>query len=756
MNQKDLLVALDALLVAKGRAEVFSVLDRLYSLDSGKAVNWRPLGDRESNFATVHLTANPEVSLVERITNSIDATFERLAEETPELKKIRSPREFSEKALGFEGGVIADSIKRRKKTVAMESGVDVILWDGDAPESPTIEIVDSGIGLTKEEIPETILSLNQSNKITKWYLMGRFGQGGSTAFAFTEFSVLISRKFSDNNELSFTVVKFQPPAHDEKDGKYVYLVNSLDNFPLSVKVEGKKLLDSLNFNTLVRHINYRIGKQNLLSLYGKLQYYLFDPVLPFKIVNQQVGAYQERLRRIYGSRDRLNRSDLVEHKSEIQVPSSEVDYGTIVIRYWLFKRKTDPAQKMTFIDPDYPIVVTYYGQSHSVLPRRFLSECQLPYLQKDLVVQIDCDMVNDVGRRALFPSTRESVTSEGSAIIKKMIVEILSNSRQLKELNRQREEEFLSEGFTKEKDEMRRNLAEMINRILPGRIALRGGNKGEGDKKPVSPESITEPPLEQEIKVEYVPSKDFPTFIKIMNKASPILFRPNQTVRIEILSDSPNGFLSSNQAYFSLGDEADKYLTISYFQKDFHYGRIFVATRVKDKAPLFTKFDFEIRLNCLGVSAEKVVLKDGRPAIVEEPLLKKEKPSNIQTDAPYIEVVDRNHQYYQTNNWTEHEVAEVEKTTEKTVIYVSIENEWYIGALRRSKYSEGMKRVIQNRYVLLIAFNAFLQDDFIEKLPSDSDKQQFEKLKQSQLEIGARTILTGLTSEKAFEMIIND
>jgi hypothetical protein len=756
MNQRDSLLALKALLVATRRSDVFSILDRLYSLDGGKAVTWRPLGDREGNFATVHLTANPEVSLVERITNGIDATFERLAEETPELKTIRSPREFSEKALGFKGGVIADSIKRRKKEVAMESGVDVTLWDGDAPESPTIDVSDDGIGLTRKEIPETILSLNQSNKITKWYLMGRFGQGGSTTFAFTDFSILVSRKFTGSNEVSFTVVKFQPPAHDEKDGKYVYLVDAQDNLPLSVRVEDKKLLDSLSFNTLVRHVNYRIGKQNLLSLYGKLQYYLFDPVLPFKLVNQQVGAYQERLRRIYGSRDRLNRSDFVEHKSEIQVPAGEIDYGTIVIRYWLFKRRTDSAQKMTFVDPDHPIVVTYYGQSHSVLPRRFLNECQLPYLQRDLVVQIDCDMVNDVGRRALFPSTRESITSQGSSILKKIIVEILSNSRELKELNRQREEEFLSEGFTKEKDEMRRNLAEMINRILPGRLTLHGGNRGEGDKKPASPESLFEPSFEQEIEEAFVPSKDFPTFIKIMNKANPLLFRPNQSVRIEILSDAPNDFLASNQAYFSLGDEADRYLTISYFQKDFHYGRIFVATRVKEKAPIFTKFNFEIRLNALDSSAQKVILKDERPALIEEPLLKKEKPSNIQTDAPYIEVVDRNHQYYQSNNWTEHDVAEVEKTTEKTVIYVSIENEWYIGALRRSKYAESMKRVIQNRYVLLIAFHAFLQDDFIEKLPSDSDKQQFEKLKQDQLEIGARTILTGLTTEKAFEMVLNE
>lgn len=248
------------------------------------------------------------------------------------------------------------------------------------------------------------------------------------------------------------------------------------------------------------------------------------------------------------------------------------------------------------------------------------------------------------------------------------------------------------------------------------------------------------------------------TIIKIMNKANPLVFRPNQSVRIEIQSDAPNGFLTDNRAYFSLGEQAAKYLDILYQKKDFDYrGRIFLAIKTKDKAPLYSKFDFEITLNAfIKSTAEKTTLKDFRAAIIDGPILRKEKPTNIQTDAPYIEVVDRNHEYWKSSNWTEKEVAEVERSPEKTVIYVSIENEWYIGALRKSRYTEGMKRIIQSRYVLLIAFNAFLQDDFIEKLPTDIDKQYYEKMKQGQLEIAARTILTGLTSEKAFELAANE
>src|SRR5262249_33109298 len=146
---------------------------------------------------------------------------------------------------------------------------------------------------------------------------------------------------------------------------------------------------------------------------------------------------------------------------------------------------------------------------------------------------------------------------------------------------------------SKEKEEMRRNLAEMINRILPGRIGVKGGNKGAGDKKPASPEIEPGPALEEEIETEYVSQKDFPTFIKIMNKADPLVFRPNQSTRIEIMSDAPDRFLSKNGAYFTLSNETQKFVRIMYFQKDFRNGRLFVATRLVDKAPLYSKFTFE-------------------------------------------------------------------------------------------------------------------------------------------------------------------
>lgn len=95
-------------------------------------------------------------------------------------------------------------------------------------------------------------------------------------------------------------------------------------------------------------------------------------------------------------------------------------------------------------------------------------------------------------------------------------------------------------------------------------------------------------------------------------------------------------------------------------------------------------------------------------------------------------------------------MAKVEKSAEYTSIYVLVVNKWYIGTLLGSKYSEGKKTAIRNKYVLLIAFYTYLQDDYSDKLPTDEEMKIYDKVSRSQLEIAARTILTSVTSEKAF------
>ncbi len=79
----------------------------------------------------------------------------------------------------------------------------VVLLDSGFDDGPTIDVVDSGIGIPKERFPETILSLNENNKLKKSYVSGRFSQGGSSRSASANSVVIFSRSKHKADEVTF-------------------------------------------------------------------------------------------------------------------------------------------------------------------------------------------------------------------------------------------------------------------------------------------------------------------------------------------------------------------------------------------------------------------------------------------------------------------------------------------------------------------------------------------------------------------------
>lgn len=56
-----------------------------------------------------------------------------------------------------------------------QSTLWLTLSDGDAKAKRAVTIADKGTGLSPDQMPHTILSLNAENKIDKFYLSGAFG-----------------------------------------------------------------------------------------------------------------------------------------------------------------------------------------------------------------------------------------------------------------------------------------------------------------------------------------------------------------------------------------------------------------------------------------------------------------------------------------------------------------------------------------------------------------------------------------------------
>lgn len=735
----------DILFKAKTRRDIQKFL---HEIEKNYEIDWKPVGDRDNNYGTIHMTSSADVSLVERITNSIDATFERFVELNPALKEIKSPREFSETVYHFKDGKALNYSKKRKKNIIEEDGIEVRIHEGDSSNTPTIEILDNGSGIDNEEISKTILSLNQSNKIKKWYLLGRFGQGGSTTFQFSEYSIIFTKRHNAT-EMSFTLIKYENPKEDEKDGKYVYMVDKSNDRPFKIE-------DKSEFNTLVRHINYRLGKQStLIDIYGKMNYFFFDPVLPFMITNHI--QIPKETRRIFGSRDRLERTDLVETMDEIEIPANISEIGKLLLRYWVFKNQVNDSQKLTFIDTDNPILITYYGQTHAQLPIKILGELPFPYLKNFLVIQIDCDAISNSGRQKLFTSTRESITKEGERLIKKIILETLSNSSELIRINKSREESFHTRAYSKEMESIRKKLAEMISRFT---LVQSNAKKKESDATK-NPDLID--PLNEEDESQKTPDKidvdsyqeeeftyfepnDFPTFIKIKNKVEPISLVHGHISRIIITSDAPNKFLSKNiTANIYLSEECEDFVTVISKKSDFDHGKIYLNIRPNENIESRTSFELSISLSYQNNLHEKITISDHRLAIIDKP--PENNVKSVLTEGPDIEPVDRTSKFFIDNNWNETSIAKVMKNTNNTTIYISLENRWLKNALKNTRYSPKHKNIIRDRYILLTAFNAYLQENLNQSQGYSIDELYIQK----QLEIGVRTILTSLTSDKAYE-----
>jgi len=730
------------LLNSCNRNQIENIIQQL----EGLGAKWRPFGDREMNISTIRISSDPLSSLAERITNAIDATIELYAEKNPTVKNVTSPRIFVEKTFNIPKGSLAElHLPKEKERLTDQLSIELVLKDGDSEETPTIDIIDNGIGVPREEAYRSILGLNSSNKRSKRYLMGIYGQGGSTTLQFSEYVVYVSKSaLSDKNEYWFTIVRFNPGGPDVKDGTYEYIVSSEDSLPFCVVPRNQPFKG----NTLIRHINYNlsISKQPLLlDIYNGMMMYLFDPVLPF-IIREERSKLQlkknigDMKRRIYGSRDRLSRTDLIEYKNEQIVSKPQI--GRFYVRYWVFKMGTEHKQIQTFVDPYEPIVITYFGQVHQRLQRSILKDkLKLPMLYKYMVIQIDCDEISDVGRRRMFTSTREVMTKEGVRIVQDVLIEALKNDiDRLREMDENRRLQLIESKSSEEEELLRKQLAYLLEALPPGSDEFNIIKRYSRRRLP---------PL---------PTNQFPTYIRIANKEPVLQFYISKSKILRLESDAPDGFLTkADKVELKLDDETKQYCNESVRSKDFKGGRLNMTLyTISNKVN--TKFKVRIILTYC-INNNTIILSDEREAEILLPPQKKKSGQRRGVQAPKIYAVKEGDRFWTERKWNEESVAEVLSTAQGVEIYVSVSNKWLKQAIFQSNYSPERTKLIESRYKLFIAFHAYLQDRRFTKLKNELnlDDRQLDVLKLEEQKNIARIVASMLTKivqpEKEIEAV---
>uniref|UniRef100_A0A832ML30 Uncharacterized protein n=1 Tax=Eiseniibacteriota bacterium TaxID=2212470 RepID=A0A832ML30_UNCEI len=540
MNQESFF---NALLSASTTEQVVAAIEA-FETAQGERTGWAPIGGKENNRGPIEVSADPGRSLVERLTNGVDAVLELEYERHRGVPDCRSPRQAATAWIGISERGLSEMTPAQRQAVAKR--VVIKLQAGEGRQARLIEIRDLGVGLKPEEMPGTILSLNESNKIRKHHLAGTYGQGGSSTFAMSAYTVLASRRAGDPR-VGFTVVKFLDLPPDEyKTGHYVYL--TVDRVVPAAKIPE----NDFAAGTLVRHFGYDLSNYaspvGPNSVYGLLNQVLFDPVLPIWL-DSEVHGYR---RVIKGSRNALNgavdegdearRGPTLDHN----VPTFFVslgDFGNVGFEYWVLERPSRANKRPTaaFVNPSRPIVLTLNGQNHAELSVSIVrKEAGLPYLSQRLIVHIDCDSLTPAAKRALFASSREDVRRGGVLqLIHEELVRILKSDDELARLNNEAREQGMRERDETAIQEMRREVARLL-RLQGIEIGQATGPRAGGDQP--TPDRPTRPrgprPRPQPIDV-----REPPSYIRILwDEEEPIGFFPGQRRYIRIETDANSSY----------------------------------------------------------------------------------------------------------------------------------------------------------------------------------------------------------------------
>jgi hypothetical protein len=260
-------------------------------------LHWVPVGLERNNAGRIQLAGSPENPIAERTVNAIEAMIEmsrQLELLEGDVPAPMSPKDAVRRY--FELPPLAE-VPRMKQMIGVKKPrehardvarkIRVRLVRDKEERQYTVEIGDDGIGQTPEHMHSTLLSLGGSDKDDKPYLIGMFGQGGSSTYAACEYSWIVSRRHPQlldggSEGIGWTVVK-RVTVKGRRITYFAYLAAHPDG---RVPVLPGSAADEIGFahGSRFAHVKYNFGtSEPAATLYKSLNHLLFNPVLPFEL-----------------------------------------------------------------------------------------------------------------------------------------------------------------------------------------------------------------------------------------------------------------------------------------------------------------------------------------------------------------------------------------------------------------------------------------------------------------------------------------
>jgi hypothetical protein len=473
-----------ALMKADSEEEVIKILTDVGYWDNQTV--WHFYGNYENNYNTIgNQQSRPDSALVEKLVNSVDARLmnECLAQKiNPE--DASAPQSihdavarFFDNATGNKtaiAGRIGEWMTQKRTEVAR--GI-TLTATGLKPGSgnPCFTISDKGEGQTPEQMPDTLLSLNRSNKLRIPFVQGKFNMGGTGVLKFCgkrNLQLIITRRnpailkhpinqSQDDNKWSFTIVRREDPQGNRRSSVYTYLApveavdssNSCsvlrfysDNMPLFPN--GKNPYEKeAEWGTLIKLYEYAATgfKSHILmkdGLLGRVDLLLPDIALPMRFhecrdYKGHEGSFETTLT---GVRVRLEdgKGENLEEGFPASAPTMVAGEEMLVAIYAFKKGKADAYRK------NEGIIFVVNGQTHGHLTVDFFSRKRvgLSYLADSILVIVDCTKLSGRAREDLFMNSRDRLSGgELRQHIEESLEELLKQHEGLRTLKERRRRE---------------------------------------------------------------------------------------------------------------------------------------------------------------------------------------------------------------------------------------------------------------------------------------------------------------------------
>ena len=538
---------------AESEKEVIKILKGTDYWDNKGA--WTYYGGRENNFSTIgNQQSKADQALVEKLINSVDTTY--LAESyklkiDPESKD--APQSISDAMIKFfniENGKLANlnALERTK----LSENINLIATGSKT--SPSYSIVDKGEGQLPEEMKNTLLSLDKSNKLRIPFVQGKFNMGGTGVFRFCgekNLQLIISKRNpallngQNKNEWGFTIVRRDDPRNNVRNSCYRYLApnNSIlkfqeDKLNLLPGKYPNAYTEPLPWGTFIKLYEYNIGpglRTNILfDLYNRLSLLMPSLGLPIRLYERRSGytghTFETTLSGLTVRLEEDKRENL-----EDGFPTSAtitINGQNLKVLMFAFKRK----QKEKYAKNE-GVVFSINGQTHGFLTNSFFTRnsVQLGYIADSVLVLIDCSEIAGRHREDLFMNSRDRL-SEGKlkSSIESELADLLKNHKGLRELKERRRREDI-EG----KLEDSKPLAEVIENILKNSPTLsKLFIKGIRLPNPFN--------IKGSAPISQFEGKRFPYFFKLEKDfphSDPKLCPINHKFRIKYKTDAVNDYL---------------------------------------------------------------------------------------------------------------------------------------------------------------------------------------------------------------------